>query len=282
MSKNKNKISSRIKPLEELTIMDDYMFGIVMREKENLKPLLERILQKKLTEIQFVELQKTEKEGYLSRGVRLDLYAKDENGQIYNVEVQKTDTKNLPKRMRYYQSVIDINVLSRSVDYDNLPTSFIIFICSFDPMNEGRCIYTFENYCSEDKDITLGDEAYKIIVNTKGIREGVDDRQKELLDYLEQGIATDTYTQQLDAAVNTVKSSEERRHEYMLMMIREMELREEGKKEGLEEGRKEGRKEAILTAVDMLREMGLDDDTILKKIMQKFQLEKSEAVELIR
>ena len=102
------------------------------------------------------------------------------------------------------------------------------------------------------------------------------------MDYLEQGIATDTYTQQLDAAVNTVKSSEERRHEYMLMMIREMELREEGKKEGLEEGRKEGRKEAILTAVDMLREMGLDDDTILKKIMQKFQLEKSEAVELIR
>ena len=91
MSKNKNKISSRIKPLEELTIMDDYMFGIVMREKENLKPLLERILQKKLTEIQFVELQKTEKEGYLSRGVRLDLYAKDENGQIYNVEVQKAD-----------------------------------------------------------------------------------------------------------------------------------------------------------------------------------------------
>ena len=39
---------ARIKPLEELTLMDDYMFSAVMRDKVNLKPLLEYILKVKL------------------------------------------------------------------------------------------------------------------------------------------------------------------------------------------------------------------------------------------
>ena len=43
------------KPLEELTLMDDYMFGTVMRDKVNLKPLLEYILKIKIVDIVFVE-----------------------------------------------------------------------------------------------------------------------------------------------------------------------------------------------------------------------------------
>ena len=41
-----------IKPLEELTIMDDYMFGVVMCDKKNLKPLLEYILKIKIADIE--------------------------------------------------------------------------------------------------------------------------------------------------------------------------------------------------------------------------------------
>ena len=59
------------KPLEELTLMDDYMFGAVMRDKINLKPLLEYILNVKIIDIDFVEPQKTEKEGYSSHGICL-------------------------------------------------------------------------------------------------------------------------------------------------------------------------------------------------------------------
>ena len=100
-----------VKPLEELTLMDDYMFSAVMRNKVNLKPLLECILNVTIREIDYVESQKTEKNGYRSKGIRLDLYVKDTDEQIYNVEVQTSSKRNLPKRMRYYQSVIDINIL---------------------------------------------------------------------------------------------------------------------------------------------------------------------------
>ena len=39
------------KPLEELTLMDDYMFAAVMRDTRHLKPLLEYILNIRIAKI---------------------------------------------------------------------------------------------------------------------------------------------------------------------------------------------------------------------------------------
>ena len=204
------------KPLEELTIMDDYMFGVVMSDKDNLKPLLEQILKIKIAEIAFIERQKTEKEGYESHGTRLDLYVKDTEDRVFNVEVQTTDKKNLAKRMRFYQSVIDVELLSPGANYNNLGLSFVLFICNYDEFHRGRYIYTFMNMCEEEPDLPLG---------------------KELLLYFDEGKATGAYTRKLDEAVKSVKASEERRHEYMVMMIREMEAREEAREEGIDQTR---------------------------------------------
>ena len=71
-------------------------------------------------DLKFVEPQKTEKEGYESKGVRLDIYVESEDGTIYDVEVQTTDKRNLPKRMRFYQSIMDINFLNKWMDYNVL------------------------------------------------------------------------------------------------------------------------------------------------------------------
>ena len=116
------------KTLDELTLMDDYMFAAVMQDTKFLKPLLEHILRVKISKIEFTEPQRTEKEGYNSKGVRLDLYVIDEDGVIYNVEIQTSNKRNLPKRMRYYQSIVDISILNPGDEYTELRKSFIIFI----------------------------------------------------------------------------------------------------------------------------------------------------------
>lgn len=46
-----------------------------------------------------------------SKGIRLDIYVNDENGTIYNVEMQKGNNKNLAKRSRYYQGNIDLDLI---------------------------------------------------------------------------------------------------------------------------------------------------------------------------
>ena len=263
-------MSNTIKPLEELTLMDDYMFAAVMRDEMNLKPLLEYILKVKILGIEFIEPQKTEKEGYGSHGIRLDLYVQDNKGRVFNVEVQTSTKRNLPKRMRYYQSVIDINVLAPGVDYSKLNRSFVIFICNYDPFGKGRYIYTFENRCIEEEGLLFGDETQKIVVNTKGNVGEISRELKEVLVYLDDGKATGSYTQQLDNAVRMIKSSEERRHEYMVMMIWDMEKIEEGKEIG-----------KIIGFVDACRDDGKDDQTIISRLISKYGLSQEEAKEYV-
>ena len=234
----------RIKTIDELTLMDDYMFAQVMRDKRHLKPLLEYILKVRIAKIDFIEPQKTEKEGYTAKGVRLDLYVTDEDGTIYNVEVQTSNKKNLPRRMRYYQSTIDISILKQGVDYKELKAAYVFFICNYDEFGRGRYIYTFENTCREEPDVRFGDDAYKVVVNTKGYRGEISEELKEAIRYLDDGSVTGAYSRELDDAVKAVKASEERRLEYMLLVTRDNEMRAEGREEGLKEGREEGRAEA--------------------------------------
>ena len=185
---------------------------------------------------------------------------------IYNVEVQTSNKRNLPKRMRYYQSIIDISILTPGMDYKKLKKSIVIFICNYDEYGRDRYIYTFENTCREEPDLKFGDESYKVVVNTKGKRGGISAELKEVLLYLDNGSVTGEYSRELNDAVNAVKASEERRLEYMMLVTRDNEMRAEGREEGRVEG-----------TVDTLRELGTDDDVIVAKIRDKYNLSQEEA-----
>ena len=177
--------------------------------------------------------------------------------------VQTTDKRDLPRRMRYYQSVIDQEVLKPGAHYRSLPPSYVIFICGFDPFGLDRCVYTFENRCLEVPQLGLGDGAVKVLVNIRGLREGVSAELRELLDYLSTGTVSGPASRVLSNAVDHVKQSEERRREYMLSMVRDMELKAEAREEGRQEGRQEGRAEGIVqlsALVDKLLALGRIDD----------------------
>ena len=47
----------------------------------------------------------------------------------------------------------------------------MIFICKYDPFGRERYIYTFENCCKDELDLSLGDETIKVIANTKDTEE---------------------------------------------------------------------------------------------------------------
>lgn len=64
-------------------------------------------------------------------------------------EMQVSQKSNFPKRIRYYQGMIDLNLIERGADYNDLRKSYIIFICPFDVFEKGLHKYTFENQCME-------------------------------------------------------------------------------------------------------------------------------------
>ncbi|MCI9077549.1 MAG: Rpn family recombination-promoting nuclease/putative transposase [Lachnospiraceae bacterium] len=128
---------------ENLRISNDFMFAKVMRNPELCKGMLERLLDIQIDHIEYPEEQKVIDISKDSKSVRLDVYLKDEKGTVYNIEIQTTNSKNLPKRTRYYSGMIDLNAIEKGADYSELPRSFVIFICTFDAFGKGRWRYTF-------------------------------------------------------------------------------------------------------------------------------------------
>lgn len=174
------------------------------------------------------------------KSVRLDVYVEDEKHTVFNLEMQATSRKNLPKRMRYYQGMIDLNILKKGGDYKELKPSYVIFICTFDPFGEGRHIYSFENRCIQDTQLTLGDDTVKIILNTKGTRDDIRPELKRLLDYIDGKGVSDNLTRDLEEAVRNVRQDEEGRLAYMTLQQEYRERYQEGKEEGIGIGRQEG------------------------------------------
>lgn len=207
------------------------------------KRMLELILNMDISRIEYVEEQKTIDIKKDSRGIRLDIYVRDNEETVYNVEIQTRNTRELSKRSRYYQALIDLQLLRKGVHYKALNRSFVIFICTFDVFQTGRHIYTFENSCKEEPTILLGDGTTKIFLNAQGTMDDVGPELKAFLDFVAGEKSEDPFVQQLDEEIRHIKTNEEWRREYMTIQEMNQEMRDEGIEIGRAEGRKEGRAE---------------------------------------
>lgn len=223
-----------MKNYEELTFVDDFIFCKVLEDNEDLcKELLELILEKSIQKILFLDKQKTKDAVPNKKSIRLDVYVKDDNRSVYDIEMQTTSRENLPKRTRYYQSVIDINLMEKGTDYRELKRTYIIFICSRNPF-PGKKLhkYSFENTCREDQSLLLGDEAIKVFLTPEGTEEDVSPKMKNFLNFVKGAVPVDDFTRRLSEAVAEKKESADMKLEYMSYIANMQDEREAGYAEG--------------------------------------------------
>jgi predicted transposase/invertase (TIGR01784 family) len=202
------------KKLQDITFSNDFIFGQVLsRNQELAKKLAEIITGRKIRSITLPEDQHSIKLTYDGRGVRFDVYFEDDTNTKYDMEMQTTYHKNLPKRSRYYQSMMDNKALIAGTDYELLPNSYVIFICQDDPFKSnpdksGLVKYSFENICSENGE-PLNDGAYKIFINASAKSTEVTSDLKEFVEYLNYGKVADGISKEIDTAVEDIKKDEE-------------------------------------------------------------------------
>jgi len=253
----------RIKPWEDLTIQDDYMFKLIMSYPHICKRMIEKILQIPIKDIKYIDEEKSIKARYTSKGVRLDVYVEDKENTVYDIEMQvrKPEGDGLDKRLRYYQSMIDADQTDRGKDYDELKKTYIIFICPFPIMNEGRHKFTFRNRCDEDKNIILKDGAVKILLSTKGTMNDVEPDVKKFLDYVNGILSNDEFVQEIDQEIKEIKKDKKKGLDYMTYEMKIREERKEGYRKGQKEGYRKGQKETEMkVALTGLRKgMSLSD-----------------------
>ena len=117
---------------EQLTIRNNFLFLKVMRNERICKKMIEKILNIKVEKISYPEEEKEINIRLDSKSIRLDVYVKDDKGTVFNIEMQTSENKdNLQKRTRYYQGLIDMDMLEKGELYDSLKPTYIIFICTF-------------------------------------------------------------------------------------------------------------------------------------------------------
>lgn len=185
LRRSKNRKTRKKKSISELKIYDDYMFGTVMKNEKCCKIVLETVLGITISKIEYIEEQKDIQEEYDEKGIRLDVYVKDEEGTVYNVEMQQKNKGNLPERSRFYQAQITVNSLPSGKDYSRLNKSFVIFICRFDPFKEKRYVYRFTYREEKNSQLELDDGTVIVFLNTKGKYGEISDELKGLLQYFD-------------------------------------------------------------------------------------------------
>ncbi len=248
---------------EDLSISNDFLFGKVMQDAELCKELLQRILPElDIDHVEYPELQKTIKEDFEAKGVRLDAYVNDGKGTVYDIEMQAVTSKYLPRRTRYYQSMIDLQLVEKGQDYDTLNDSYIIFICLSDLFGKGRYRYSFENICKEDMEVMLNDGAKKIFLNADGKKGDIIEELKAFLDYVAGRPSEDAFVKKLESAVEKAKKNRKWRREYMTLLMRDRENQKIGK---------------IFGAISMGKDLGLSEEEIIMRLRAKFDLTEEQA-----
>ena len=99
---------------ENIGLANDFLFGKVMQDAKLCKELLQIIFpDMKIDHIEYPALQKTINMDADAKSVRLDVYIVDNKGTVYDIEMQMADTKELPKRTRYYQAMMDLEMIDK-------------------------------------------------------------------------------------------------------------------------------------------------------------------------
>ena len=223
-----------IKPYQELTIQDNFLFQKVMRNKRICKNTIKRLLDIDIKDISYPEEEKSIDVRLDSKSIRLDVYVNDDKGTVFNIEMQTSkDMEELVKRTRYYQAMIDIDLIEKGQKYGILNDTYIIFICTFGVFTGNRHKYSFKNLCLEDNSIALNDGTTKIFLSTKGIADDISKPLKYFLDYIDGKEPADELMQEIDKEVDTVKCCDEWRREYMTLAFEMDRKYAEGKTDGV-------------------------------------------------
>ena len=175
--------------------------------------------------------------------------------------MQTTIPEDLPRRMRYYQSMIDIDSLIAGSEYETLKESYVIFLCTKDPFGLGLPVYTFNTVCKEKNDFTLNDGVNKLFFNASAFASEKNLEIKGFLGYLCSGKPSDYLTEDIDQRVERLKINEIFRSDYMMDALPLHDARKAGLKEGMAlgeaKGRLEGERDKAISATKNLLEMNV-------------------------
>lgn len=237
------------KKLEELNLLDDFLFNAMMTYPEMGEKFIRKIL-KLLFNKEFRNLKVIAQKSYGGlntdlREARLDVYVEsddsaeidaEEDTSIYDLESDKNDKAKyvaaFPQRIRFYHAIIDSRSLKSGEDFGKLKRVYVIFICNYDPFGYDRVKYTIRNMCVEEPEMPYDDGAQTTILYTKGTKDdNISEELRQFLNYMENTTQTNAVNDTLkdiQKMVDIVKRDGEVSLSYMKGFERDTMMYEKG------------------------------------------------------
>lgn len=142
-----------------------------------------------------------------------------------------------------------------------LPNSYVIFVCDFDPFGEEKYRYTIRNHCMELKRNTVNDGNTTIFLSTEGKNKAeVPEQLVKFLEFVKADLKEsmedfgDDFVKSLQDSVNAIKRSREMEERFMLLELM------------VQSERKEEKAECIIELLEMLGEVPEElKETILRQ-----------------
>lgn len=214
MSKSK-ELTHEEQMWEEATLANNFIFYKVMRHHpEACQKLLEMLLNIKIKKLE-MHNEETIDLDHDKKGIRLDVFVK-ETKRMHDIEIQVANTKELPKRARYYAGLMALDTLKDGEPYNILRDSHVIFICMSDIFKKGLPVYSFENICKENNSIKLNDRDFKHFFIAPNCAKMVQDKElKAFFMLLVLNKSTSKFTSDLKNYVDDAKHNMQWRHQYM-------------------------------------------------------------------
>lgn len=273
----------------QFNLSDFALFLSVMRNKEAYEAVLSIIMDDTKLSLREVKVEQVILNKSGNRAIRLDAWAIDTDERLFNTEMENTsDAKELQKRSRYYQSLMDSPILKsgKRTKYKDLPSTVIIFITQADIFKKDLAMYTFTEQCEEVADLKLEDGTTKIFLNMtskNGRPELI-----SLLQYMKHSKIKDTELLQYDPRIQKLNSVvcevlESTEWEAVKSNILEIGMtkgreigfeigHKEGLEKGLEEGREEGRKESLKELISRKIQKGKSVETIADELEEELDV----------
>lgn len=248
--------------LKQARLLDDiYMSVFFSQEKACVKEVLDIILGKDLQIESATTQQVWTNPG--QRSVRLDVFAKDSSGKLYNIEVQREKEEAHPYRARYHGSSIDTHNVSQGTNWKDLPEVYIIFVTESDVLGFGLPMYTVSTILEETQTpIDLGLHIQYINTSARYVGSELSSRQLALNALIDDFLCQDPkdmHSAVLAARAHYLKNTEKGR---ILMYGQFNDI--------YEEGREVERQDALLKMASILKDLGMAMQEAIAKLCEKF------------
>ncbi len=168
----------------------------------------------------------------VSKDSELDVLAEDEEGLLYSLEVQRADTVDHARRVRYYGAMIDSEFLEKGKRYQELPDVYLIYVSETDLWRYGLAAYPVHR-CFQN--LEHCEDGMKILYANAAVDDGSE--RARMLRYFRTADPEDRSQGALSDRVHFLKAEEGGQKEMEDVVER---IFQEGVEEGMEKGIERG------------------------------------------